>query len=403
MHFQADIHIDALDQFELPGVDLRHLHQLTDDVGILQHAKYAIPDRNHGYCVDDNARALIVACRHHALFGASDSLRLAQRYLAFLGHAFNPGNGCFRNFMSYDRNWLEEQGSEDSHGRALWGLGVAAASLPVSGYRDTAVWLITQAAPAVQSFSSPRAWAFSILGLNEYLRTAPGNEECEYLYLSLALRLCEKFECNAAGDWEWCEDIITYSNAILPYALIIAGRTLDDQSMIDRGVGALRWLLQRQTSPDSHLSIIGNNGWHTRDGQRARFDQQPVDAKGLVLATLAAYTVTRDESWLRDARMCFEWFTGANDLGIALYDQSTGGCCDGLMSDGINLNQGAESTLAWLISLQAMYEAINVNRSAFSPVNEQTSVVRRTFSSAFVRTNGNGNGHSNGNSNGHVH
>jgi len=340
----------------LPLPDLRHLRTLTDDTGILQHACYIVPDRDHGYCVDDNARALLVACRHYALFGDQEILGPIAIYLSFVLHAFNPRNGRFRNFMSYDRRWLEEQGSEDSHGRALWGLGVAARRAPNGSQRHLAAELFARALDPVESFTSPRARAFAVLGLDCYLEYHGENATARYLQAKLAGDLFALFEENCSSDWEWCEDIVSYSNGKLVEAILIGGRALSDERMIDRGLRALKWLLRVQTSSRGHVGLVGNGGWMVKGGERSRFDQQPVDAAGLVDACLAAYRVTGERAWIFNALVALRWFLGYNDLGIPLYDESTGGCCDGLQPQGVNANQGAESTLAWLIALIGVRE-----------------------------------------------
>lgn len=343
----------------LAGLDYRHLRTLTDGTGILQHARYCIPDRDHGYCVDDNARALIVACWGSGL--GDDLAGAASIYLAFINHAYNRENGRFRNFMSYDRRWLEDAGSEDSHGRSLWGLAVAAVSAPYSSQRIIAERLFTEGLAAVRGFEAPRARAFTMLGLDQYLR---GNEKAggaHELLQELATGLYDLFLCNGEKGWLWCEGYVTYANAVLPLSLLLAGRRLGDAGMKEMALRALRWLVERQTAGDGHISIIGNDGWMTRAGHRARFDQQPLDAAALLLACIEAYIATGDMVWLEDARRAYAWFVGENDLGLSLFDPETGGCCDGLHRDGVNFNQGAESTLAWLLARLGMERLMVMN------------------------------------------
>jgi hypothetical protein len=348
----------------LPRPDFTHIRILTDDTGILQHATYSIPNREHGYCVDDNARALVVACDACRL-GMGESLRdRVPVYLSFVIHAFNRENGRFRNFMSYDRQWREEAGSEDSHGRAIWGLGAAAACAPLAPQRELAALVLERAVEAVNEFTSPRALAFTILGLDRYLDGAPGNRAALEAMASLARRLQNAFTANSREGWRWPEDILSYSNGMLPLALLMAGERLDDQMMLSTALGSLEWLVELQTAPEGHLSIVGNNGWYVRNGERARFDQQPIDAAAIVLASLRALKVTGAPVWRDRALMAFGWFLGRNDLGAPLHDADTGGCRDGLESNGANANQGAESTVEWLLARLAVEEMADYSRRA---------------------------------------
>jgi hypothetical protein len=346
-----------------PPISYRHLFALTDDTGILQHAKYTVPDREHGYCTDDNARALIVACRGLAHGPDPELERRLPIYLSFLMHAFNRPYGRFRNFMTFDRKWTEEVGSEDSHGRAIWALGVAGVSAPLPSQRELAVRMLEESLPALDSLSSPRAWAYAILGLDHYLGCRRNDFAAYRLMTVLAERLYGQFACNAGEGWPWCEDSLTYSNAKLPYALMLAGVRLRDEEMCSVAVQALAWLITEQTAQGGHLSLIGNDGWYVRGGERARFDQQPLDAMGLTLACASAHGILGDELWRQRAMTAFGWFLGGNDIGIPLYDPASGGCCDGLHSYGVNANQGAESTLAWLIARLRIGELLGEPRS----------------------------------------
>lgn len=346
---------------ELPEINLFHLKTLTDDTGIIQHAKFTVPNLHHGYCVDDNARALIVACIYRSLHKDKTIIPLLRRYLAFLYYAFNPENGRFRNFMSYDRRWLEIEGSEDSHGRALLGLGIAVNYVYNDATRNMAMLLFLDALRVVENFPSPRAWAFTIIGLQAYLRIYSGDTYARNLRTILAEKLFLLFKAKSSDDWLWCEDSLTYINAKLPHALILAGQWIPNREMFDMGIRSLEWLLKIQTAPEGHLSIIGNDGWYERKGQKAGFDQQPIEAMGLIEACLDTYIATKDKKWLQESERCLGWFLGRNDLQVKIYDFGTGGCHDGLESNGVNANQGAESTLAWLISLLRMYEIIGLD------------------------------------------
>jgi len=308
------------------------------------------PDRRHGYCVDDNARALIAALYQHGMTGDKSALNLADRYLAFLQHAMNADSGRFRNFMDYGRKWLEPVGSEDSHGRALWSLGVAVRYAPNDSMRAVAARLLSQAAEATLSFTSPRAWAFAILGLNEHLAFYNGDTQIRRTLRRLAEKLFDLFTKNSSDEWPWLENIVTYDNAKLPHALLVAGEALGRRDLAEQGLKSLAWLVGLQLDSDGIVSLIGNDGWLKRDGSRARFDQQPVEAMALVEACVDAARITGDTVWNDHARGFLGWFTGSNELGVSLIDPDTGGCRDGLHTGGVNINQGAESTLAWVIA-----------------------------------------------------
>jgi glycosyltransferase involved in cell wall biosynthesis len=340
--------------YAVPELKIDHLRRLTDDVGILQHAHYTVPDRNHGYTTDDNARALLFALQAYRLLQAPDVLELAGTYLSYLQYAFNRDNHRFRNFMSYDRRWLEEVGSEDSHGRALWALGMAVADAPMVGLRAAAVDLFEHALRAVESFTSPRAWAFTLIGIHGYLRRYSGDSDARRVRETLGNRLYELFQKNATDDWPWPEDKLTYANAKLPHALLMCGQWMQRGDMTDMGLRSLEWLLEVKRGPDGTLSLVGNQGWYPRQGEPAHFDQQPIDAHALLEACIEAYHVTGSDRWLVEARRCLDWFLGKNPVNKSLYDYETGGCRDGLQPCGVNENEGAESTLAWLLSLLAI-------------------------------------------------
>jgi glycosyltransferase involved in cell wall biosynthesis len=341
---------------EVPKINLEHLRVLTDDTGILQHATYNIPNRSEGYCTDDNARALIVACDYYRLRKDESVIPLLKIYLAFVLDAFDSSTGFFRNFMSYNRRWLEEKGSEDSHGRALWSLGFTVRYAPNELLRSMALELMERALPATETMTSPRAWAFSILGAYHSLRDNPDHESARHVLEALSGELLRRFEENTSDNWIWLEDTVTYSNAKLAHALMVAGALLENQPMYEKGIVVLEWLIRIQSAPDGHLSLIGNDGWLARGGKKAQFDQQPVDAMGLVWACTAGYWLSGQDEWRREAERCFSWFMGANDIGEVVCDLKTGGCFDGLRARGVNQNQGAESTISYLLSVQAMYE-----------------------------------------------
>ncbi len=343
-------------KFDLPELDLRHLKVMTDDTGILQHARYISPDRNHGYCTDDNTRALIMTGLHWDLNHEDTILPLMHKYLAFMAHAINEDTGRFRNFMSYDRQWLEEAGSEDSHGRSLWGLGTAVALCPHESMIALASRLFLAGLPSVENFTSPRAWAFTLCGIQAYLRRFGGDSEVRRYRALLAEKLFEKFQENMSDDWPWFEDILAYANAKLPHVLIMSGKWMQRGDMIDLGKRSLSWLIDLQTNDAGFFSPIGSEGWYKRGGSRAQFDQQAIEAHAMVEACIEAYHVTREDYWIQEAQKAFYWFLGENDLRTNLYDFTTGGCRDGLECDSANENQGAESTLAWLMSLLLMQD-----------------------------------------------
>ena len=347
----------GLRQQRLPEIKLEYLRRMTDDTGMLQHAKYTVPDRTHGYCVDDNARALIVVVTLQDLQPLDSALSSpAAIYLSFLGHAFNSQTGRFRNFMSYDRRWLEEAGSEDSHGRAVWGLGVEVALGRDKGLVGFSVDLFHRALGATEHFTAPRAMAFAIIGIHAYLSRYSGDSRAKRMRKILSDRLMQKFRDCATEDWPWCEDTLTYDNARLPQALLLSGQWLPDREMLDTGLRALDWLKQVQTdAKGQHFSAIGNHGWFPKGSEKAQFDQQPIEAAAMVDACIEAFNCTRDEEWVAYAYRCLNWYQGENDLRVPLYDHATGGCRDGLEAQGANENQGAESTLCWLMALLAIY------------------------------------------------
>lgn len=357
---------------ELPEINLSHIKTMTDSTGLLQHAKYTTPNFNHGYCVDDNARGLIALTKYYSLKKDNGVLPLIKKYLAFLFYAFNSENNRFRNFMSYDRRWLELTGSEDSHARALWGLGVTVKEAPDSSIRNMAMRLFLDALPIIKHFTSPRAWGYTILGLQEYLSIYGGDSEAGKIRDFLTKKLYVLFKNNSSEEWAWCENTATYANAVLPHALIVAGKSMYDEKIYNTGIKALNWLIKIQTSSDGHLSVIGNKGWFDKNGIRSTFDQQPIEVKSLLNACLEAYKITEDNKWFAECKKCLAWFLGENDLRLPICDCKTGGCNDGLEKQGLNSNQGAESTLAWLISLINMHTTIKPV-AELEPVNTKTN------------------------------
>ena len=336
---------------DLPALKLNHLCHLTDDTGMIQHAIHIVPNYAEGYSIDDNARALIVSMRLAELeLGNGQSLKLATRYLAFIAYAYNPKTGRFRNFMDYQRNWLEESGSDDCLGRTLWALGTVIGCSANSALRGIASGLFEQALPALPDTPSPRAWAFGLLGIHEYLKRFEGDRLVTCIRDHLAERLLGLYHTCRTDSWCWFENSLAYCNAVLPHAMFLCGQSIPSSDMINAGLESLHWLADLQRS-DNHFSAVGSNGFYPQDGECAHFDQQPVEAHAMVSACLEAYRFTGDMFWVKESHFIFEWFLGRNDLGLPLYDPTTGGCRDGLHPDRPNENQGAESTLAFIQSL----------------------------------------------------
>jgi glycosyltransferase involved in cell wall biosynthesis len=359
VQFSARATVKVLDQ--LPELNLNHLTRLTDDTGMLQHAIFTIPNRGEGYTTDDNARALIFSVMLEQL----DEYQIRKPdlpsasspgvYLSFLEHAFNPARGRFRNFLRYDRRWNEPVGSEDSHGRALWALGTVLGQSHDLGFRGAAGRLFEYSLPAVLEFSSPRAWAYTLLGIQEYLTSYPGDRDAQKVRSALSGRLLEMYESVRRPDWKWFENVLAYGNARLPQALLVVGSACSDDRMISAGLESLDFLSTMQhCEVNRHFVPIGSQGFYRKDGEKARFDQQPLEAAGAVSACLQAFRVTGDSSWRSEAWSAFNWFLGDNDLQVPLYDAVTGGCRDGLHPDRANENQGAESALSFLMALLEM-------------------------------------------------
>jgi glycosyl transferase family 1 len=341
----------GLEAFAVPGMQLGHFLSMCDGTGILQHAVYSVPDRSHGYCVDDNARALILAC---ALGGPDETSlpeELTARFAAFVQHAWNPDTRRFRNFMSYARQWLEDQGSEDSHGRTLWALCECARSDTNVSRRRWARSLFESALATVETFRSPRAWAFSLLGLDAYCASGSHDPSVDRVRSLLAEKLMVALTAATTANWTWYEDGLAYDNARLPQALIETGIATATPLYIDAGVKSLRWLMTLQTAPSGCFRPVGTEGFGRLRQLPLDFDQQPVEAAATISACLAAWRATGNDVWKSDAMRAFRWFLGDNDLGIALADPVTGACSDGLHRDRRNENNGAESVLSYLLGL----------------------------------------------------
>jgi glycosyltransferase involved in cell wall biosynthesis len=335
----------------IPDIRIGHFLSLCDNTGILQHAVHSVPNRSHGYCADDNARALLFSSMLASFGEAQLPKSVTVRFAAFIQHAWNPDAGRFRNFMSYDRRWLEQQGSEDSHGRTLWALAECARTEIDPSRRKWAEALFEMALPVVESFSSPRAWAFSLLALDAYCKVAGGDVLGNRLRKLLADRLLSLISVTEAEDWVWFEDVLAYDNARIPQALIQTGLTTHTPSYVEVGLRSLRWLTALQTTPSGYFRPAGTNGFGRVRQRPEAFDQQPLEAAATISACLIAWRADDSAAWLTEALRAFEWFLGENDLQVALTDPETGSCSDGLHPDRANGNRGAESVLSYLLSL----------------------------------------------------
>ncbi len=335
----------------IPQPSLEHLRRLTDDTGVFQHAKFIVPDRQPGYCTDDNARAVIVTAKYYAKYREPQALELLDVYLAFVLHA-QRDDGSIKNFMSFDRTWLKDEPASDALGRVLWAFGTLIANPPLAPYlslaRDRFDFCVGQVAR-----QSPRGLAYSILGLADYLKQFPQAGDIKQHLAMAANRLLDQYRQSAQPDWRWFENSLTYDNAVLPHALFVAALTLQDRKYLEVAEQTCEFLLQN-TFSGKHFSFVGNNGWYERGGRKAAFDQQPIEAASTVLMLRAAYEAMQDSRFLALQRKAFDWLLGDNEIHTPLYDFTTKGCCDALTADGVNMNQGAESTLSFLLALLAM-------------------------------------------------
>ena len=339
----------------LPKMNLDHLLRMTDSTGIRQHACYSIPNNHEGYCTDDNARALLLTVLLEELGLDSRELQqAASTYAAFLNYAFEPESGRFRNFMSFDRHWLERDGSDDSQGRAIWALGTCVGRSRRRSFQSWAMQLFQKALPACENTTSPRAWALSLIGVHEYLLRLSGDRLVSQMRDTLTQKLIDQYDQSADDDWPWFEDVASYNNAKLAHALILSGRHGGNERALQIGLRSLRWLADKQRSSQGRFRPIGCNGFCRRGEVAAEYDQQPIEAHSMVSAAIEAFHAVEDRFWCEQAYLAFDWFLGRNDLGQPVFDTNTGGCHDGLQENRVNENQGAESTLAFLLSLAEM-------------------------------------------------
>ena len=318
-----------------------------------------MPNYEEGYSTDDNARALILMTMLEGTrYASRETARFADTYSAFLNFAFQMDTRRFQNCLGYDRRWQESVGSEDSHGRSVWALGVVAGRTQRSDLRVWATHTFEFALTPVEDFTSPRAWAFALLGLHEYLQRYKGDLGATRLRASLVAKLQSCYNNYCDTNWEWFEDILAYDNAILSQALIVSGRDMNEPMVTKLGLKTLKWLMETQRGTMDVFRPVGSDGFYPKNGKFARYDQQPLEAGMTVLACLDALSVTRDEFWMTEAHRAFHWYLGANDLGIEMVDAETGGVYDGLHVDRVNRNQGSESLVCYLMARVAMEEAI---------------------------------------------
>jgi len=350
-------------KFVLPPIKMDHLRVLTDYTGILQHAKFNVPDRNHGYCTDDNARALLMVLMAYRQMKDTRALELSPVYLSYI-HYLQNADGTFRNFLSFNRNFLDEVGSEDSFGRTIWALGYLLGNAPNDAYYQTGRLVFFNAAPNFEKLKSIRGIANTMIGISYYLRSNPSDDSMTERLRNMAFRLVKHYEENESENWKWFESLLAYDNGILPLALLHSAEILNDDQITKTALHAMDFLTSH-TLKDNYLSIIGNEKWYKKEGERSVFAQQPIDAMAMVLMYHQAFHLTRDKEYLNKLYISFLWFLGENDLRMSLYDFETKGCCDGFENYGVNRNQGAESSLAYLIShltvLQAYEEFHELN------------------------------------------
>lgn len=338
----------AIDLLMLPPFSLAHIRRLTDDTGIIQHAKFGIPNLKEGYCLDDNARALLMVLMVYKQKKDPLALELMPLYLSYI-HYMQNSDGTFKNFLSFNRNFLDKVGSEDSFGRTIWALGFLMGNAPNDAYYQTGRLMFFDAVPNFEKLNSIRSIANTIIGICYYLNTNPSDDEMTQRLRSLVAKLLLHYEQNRSENWKWFESLLAYDNGILPLSLLHSAQILDDGNIRRIALETMDFLTEH-TFRDDYLSVIGNKEWFVKNGERSIYAQQPVDALAMVLMYHQAFLMTRDKEYLNKLFMSFMWFLGENDLRMSLYDFETKGCCDGFENYGVNRNQGAESSLAYLIS-----------------------------------------------------
>jgi glycosyltransferase involved in cell wall biosynthesis len=351
---------ESISTLEIPEPSLEHLLRLTDDTGLWQHAKFMIPNREHGYCTDDNARALVAMTKYYSQYADPEALRLFEIYLSFVCHA-QKNDGTLRNLMNYDRQWLEDEARHDALGRTLWAFGTVMAKPPLPMYVPIIKDCFDKSVKHVPTLSE-RDKAYAILGMTEYLKQFPGASDIKRHLVMAADHLIDQYNVHSHPDWQWFENVLTYDNAILVHALYLAAGTTGEQKYLDVAHKTQRFLLEK-TYNNQHFSFIGCKGWYPRGGKKAKFDQQALEIVSTVMMLRAAYDATSNPYFLKLQKKAFDWFLGDNDLQIPIYDFRTKGCYDGLEASGINLNQGAESMVSFMLSLLFIVETSSAGRT----------------------------------------
>jgi len=344
-----------LDPLILPPFSLTHINRMTDDTGIIQHAKFGIPNLKEGYCLDDNARALLMVLMAYRQMKDMRALELSPVYISYI-HYMQNADGTFRNFLSFSRNFLDEVGSEDSFGRTIWALGYLLGNAPNDAYYQTGKSVFFNAAPCFERLNSIRGIANTMIGISYYLKSNPSDDSMTERLRNLANKLVKHYDENVNDDWKWFESLLAYDNGILPLALLSSSEILNDDKITKTAFESMNFLT-KHTFKDNYLSIIGNEKWYRKNEERSVFAQQPIDAMAMVLMYRQAFHITKDKDYLNKLYISFLWFLGENDLRMSLYDFETQGCCDGFERSGVNRNQGAESTLAYLISHLTVLQA----------------------------------------------
>lgn len=342
----------------MPKFSLAHVLRLTDDTGIVQHAKYGIPNLKEGYCLDDNARALIMALMAHKRSGSREAFELLPIYLSYI-HYMQTDEGNFRNFMSFSRQYLDNVGSEDSFGRTIWCLGYLIANADSNSYKEFATEVFQRSFPHFKSLTHLRGMANTIIGISLYLEVHPTDEDMTNELIRLTTPLIEAYEKTGAADWQWFEETMTYDNAILPLALLHSSQITGNERAKEVALKTMEFL-DNLTLSSGYLTPVGNDGWYTRGGNFPLYDQQAIETMAMVMMHFKAYQIFRKPEHIEKMFLCYKWFLGENALRAPLYDHETKGCCDGLERTGINRNQGAESTLAYLISHLTVLEAFEL-------------------------------------------
>ncbi len=364
----------------LHPVNRQHLAEITGELGIWQHAIGAAPNLAFGYCTDDVARALTVDLAHARVLGWDTVAESARRSLRFMGDAFDPATGRFRNFRDQDGRWLDEEASDDSYGRAMLALGGSLGGDHDEAFAAGAMRVFAAALPASAQLTALRATASTVLGCAAALESPGIDDELRVATSEALWRLADRLRrafapVASSGDWPWPEPVLTYENPLLPRALIVAGQRAGDHALIGMGLHVLDWLIVVQTSNGGEFSAIGSEGFWPRGGRRARFDQQPIEATAMILAAEIALAHTGESRYLDAIELAYGWFLGDNDIGLAMADPTTGGCFDGLEPAGVNRNQGAESTLMWLTALERVRE-MRAEAGIMAPIPRRSAASR---------------------------